>query len=233
MRLETDGVYILTGGGGDIAGAVARVFREAGARLALADVVAERVRERADALGALPLVADLTSLDEAHRMVAETVTAYGRVDGLIHTAGGFAMAPAHEAGMDLYDRMFDLNVRTLVCAVRAVLPALLERDDGFVAGISSSAVWRGGTAGMALYAAAKGAVALYLRSLEKELRATGIRVAIVYPMSAVDTPANRRDMPEADPRAWVDPVEIGHALLFAATRDRRGRLLELPIATSG
>jgi NADP-dependent 3-hydroxy acid dehydrogenase YdfG len=233
MQLSTDGVYILTGGGGGIAASIAGVFRSAGARLTLVDIAEEQVRERATALEALGVVADLTSFDEARRVVEETQTAYGRVDGLIHAAGGFAMAPAHEAGMDLYDRLFDLNVRTLVCSVRAVLPVLRDRDDGFIAGISSSAVWRDGTAGMALYAAAKGAVALYLRSIGKELHKTGIRVAIVYPMSPVDTDTNRRSMPDADPRGWVDPLEIGQALLFAATRGRRGKLLELPIATSG
>jgi hypothetical protein len=55
-------------------------------------------------------------------------------------------------------------------------------------------------------------------------------VAVVYPLAAIDTPANRRATPDADPRDWVDPEEIGRALLFAATRPARGRLVELPIA---
>ncbi len=230
MEPEPGSVYIVTGGGGALAGAVARTFHRAGARLALADVSADSVRARARELEALPLVADLTDPDAAVRMVGETVDRFGRVDGLIHTAGGFAMGPAHEAGIDLYGRMMDLNVKTLFCAVRAVLPALLRRGGGFVAGISSSAVWNGGTAGMALYAAAKGAVALYLRSVEAEVRKSGIGVAVVYPMSPIDTPRNRADTPDADPASWVDPEEIAAALLFAATRGRRGRLLELPVA---
>ena len=233
MRLSNEGVYIITGGAGALANAVAGVFREAGARLALVDVEEAAVRERAEALGALPIVADLTSPAAAGRMVAETKSRYGGVDGLIHTAGAFTMASAHESDMALYDRMFDLNMRTLFCATRAVLPIFLEQRDGFVAGISTNLVWSGaGGAGMSLYAAAKGAVTLFLRSLERELRAQGIRVALVYPLSSIDTPANRRAMPDADPEGWVDPVEIANALLFASTRGRRGRLVELPIAVA-
>ena len=230
MEIATKGVYIVTGGGGAIAGPVAEVFREAGARLVLADRSAEAVAGRAEALGALAVVADLTDPAAAARMVTETVARYGRVDGLIHTAGAFAAAPAAEGGLELYEHLFAVNVRTLVCAVEAVLPRLLAQDAGFLAGFASSAVWRDGSPGIALYAAAKGAVALYLRSLEKELRDTGVGVAVVHPMAPVDTGANRRAMAGADTSSWVDPAEIARALLFAATRPRRGRIFELPVA---
>lgn len=231
MELRTEGVFVITGGGGEIAGAVASEFAAAGARLVLVDLARERVEARAASLGGVGFVADLTDPAGAEAMVRGAIERYGRIDGLIHTAGGFAAGPAQEAAPADYDRMFDVNVRTLFHAVRAVLPGMLARGDGFVAGISSSAVWTGGAQGMALYAAAKGAVALYLRSLEKELRRTGVRVAIVYPMTAVDTAVNRRSMPEADPARWVDPTEIGQALLFAATRGRRGRVFELPMTS--
>jgi len=233
MALQDGEVFIVTGGAGALAGAVAEVFRGAGARLVLADLPGSAVRQRAAALGAVAITADLTVADEARRMVAEAVAACGRVDGLIHTAGGFATAAAEEATPELYDRMFDVNMRTLFNATSAVLPALLAQGHGFLAGISTNLVWSGsGGAGMALYAASKAALTLYLRSVEREVRGHGVRVAIVYPLSPIDTPANRRDMPQADPAVWVDPVAIGEALLFAATRGPRGRVMELPIGTA-
>jgi len=234
VEITTSGVYIVTGGAGALADAIAATFAAAGARLVLVDRLAEALRERAARYGALPLTADLTRADAAAAMVAEVESALGRVDGLIHTAGAFAMARADAADAALYDRMFDVNVRTLVNAVRAVLPGMLARREGFVAGISSNVVWEGtGAASMALYAAAKGAVTFYLRSLEREVRAEGVRVAIVYPLAPIDTPANRRDMADADPAGWVDPAAIAEALLFAATRGPRGRLAELPIGAAG
>jgi NADP-dependent 3-hydroxy acid dehydrogenase YdfG len=233
MQVESQGVYMITGGGGSLAGAVAAVFRDAGARLALVGRHEAGLVDRAAAVDGLAITADLASASEAERAVDETVAAFGRVDGLIHTAGSFAVAKATEAEPGLYERLFQDNVQTLDNAVRATLPRILGRADGLVAGISSNVVWEGsGAAGMTLYAAAKAAVTFYLRSLEKEVRRAGVRVAIVYPMSPIDTPANRRAMPSGDPEAWVDPVAIAEALLFAATRGRRGRLLEIPIWAS-
>ena len=132
-----------------------------------------------------------------------------------------------------YERLLDANVRTLVNATGAVLPGMLARGGGFVAGISSHVVWEGtGAASMSLYAAAKAAVAFYLRSVEREVRGAGVRVAVVYPLSPIDTPANRRSMPDADPAGWVAPAAIAEALLFAATRGPRGRITELPIGAA-
>jgi NADP-dependent 3-hydroxy acid dehydrogenase YdfG len=162
-------------------------------------------------------------------MVAATTAHFGRVDGLVHTVGGFAMGPLHEAAPDVYDRMFDLNVRSLFYAVRAVLPTMIAQDRGFIAGISSEPGWTGAAKGSALYAAAKSAVATLLRSLDAELARSAVRVAILYPMGAVDTPANRKDMPSVDPRTLIDPAELGAAIRFAAGRSIRGRVTELPV----
>jgi len=234
MRVSGGGVYVVTGGAGALAEAVAGRFAAAGARLVLVDRAAEALRERAAACGAVPLAADLAEADEAAAMAAEVEGSVGPVAGLVHLAGAFAAAPAADAGRELYDRLFDANVRSLVNAVRAVLPPMLARGDGFVAGVSSNVVWDGaGAASLALYAAAKAAVAFYLRSLEREVRGAGVRVAIVYPLAAIDTPANRRAMPDADPAGWVDPAAIAEALLFAATRGPRGRISELPIGSTG
>ena len=230
MNVSTDGIFVITGGAGALAGAVAAVFREAGARLVLVDFV-EAVGERAAALGALPVVADLSTLAGARSIVEATLAAHGRLDGVIHAAGAFAMEPAETADEAAYGRMLDVNFRTLFCVARATLPVMLDVGRGFLAGISSQVAWSGdGGAGMALYAAAKSAVAAYLRALAVEVGNRGVAVAVVYPLAAIDTPANRRAMPDADPRDWVDPDEIGRALLFAATRSARGRLIELPIA---
>ncbi len=222
-------VYILTGAGGGIAQAIAQAFTRAGARLALVDAYEGSIQQRAQEFGARAYQANLTHYPDAEAVVRQVKAQMGRIDGLIHCVGGFAYAPIKETEPGLYDRMFDLNMRTLFYATRAVLPELLSQKDGFIAGIAAAAAWNGTGPGIALYAAAKVALATYLRSLDAELVGTAIRVAIVYPMGAVDTPANRQGMPEADPMAWVDPLEIGESLVFAASRSPRGRLLELPI----
>ena len=234
MKVNPNDVFIITGGAGALADAIAAVFAAGGARLVLVDRAGEALRERAAAHGAVPMTADLADAAETVAMAREVAETVGPVAGVIHTAGAFAMAPVAAADEGLYDRMLDVNLRTLVNITRATLPGMVSRGDGFIAGISSNVVWEGtGAAEMSLYAAAKAAVAFYLRSVEREVRSAGVRVAIVYPLGPIDTPANRRAMPDADPAGWIDPAGIAEALLFAATRGPRGRLAELPIGAAG
>jgi len=230
MTISCDKTFIITGGAGGIAGHIARAFHKAGARIALVDINEDDVNERAREFDAPALTADLTSLEASRVMVQQAIEKLGDIDGLIHTTGGFAMAPAHESEPDLYDRMLDLNLRTLFNVSRAILPHFVDRGAGLLAAFSAAPGWhRSGGGGMSLYAAAKGAVAAYLHAVDDELGPRGIRTAIVYPMGVVDTPANRSSMPDADPADWIDPEEIAAALLFAATRGPRGKLGELPV----
>jgi NADP-dependent 3-hydroxy acid dehydrogenase YdfG len=222
-------VYILTGAGGAIAGSIAQAFAAAGARLALVDRHSEALEARAKALDAEAFAANLLSYPEVEGLVREVKRRMGRVDGLIHTVGGFGMGKLAEVEVAQYEQMFDLNLRSLFYAVRAVLPELIAQQDGFIAGIAAGAAWSGAGPGIGLYAAAKSAVATLLRSLDGELGGTQVRVAVLYPMGPVDTPANRRDMPGTDPATWIDPAEIGETLVYAASRSARGRLLELKV----
>ena len=175
-------------------------------------------------------------------MVQATLERYGRIDGLIHTFGGFAAGRVVETALEVtvlevtvlevYERMFDLNVRTLVHAVVASLPEIIKVEGGFIGGISAGQVARGAGGGAAYYTAAKAAAALFLNSLGAELSGSSTKVGVVYPMGGVDTPANRRDMPKVDPNTWIDPFEIGAAFVHMATRSDRGRIRELQVFAS-
>ena len=226
--------FLITGAAGGIAGPVARVFADAGARMALVDRNFDVVRSRAEDLGGVALGADLSDPAAVQRMVEEAAQALDGIDAVIHTTGGFAMQPAHESGLDLYQRMFTVNVQTLVLTFGAVLPRMLEQGHGFLAAFSAGPGWHhSGGAGMSVYAAAKAAVAAYVHAVQEELGDHAIRTAVVYPMGVVDTPGNRESMPDADRSSWIDPVEIGHALLFAASRGGRGRVGDIPVHPVG
>lgn len=230
MEIRTDGRFIITGAGGGIAESIVSAFADAGAHLALFGLHLDGLRERADANGALAFAADLRDADALAPVVAEATRQLGGLDGVIHTTGGFAMAPADQPGVDLYERMFDLNMRTLVVTAQAVLPGFRRQGRGFLAAFSAAPGWhRSGGAGMSLYAAAKAAVASYLHAVQDEFSSDGISTAVVYPMGVVDTPGNRAAMPDADRSTWIDPSEIARALLFAATRGPRGRVTDVPV----
>jgi NADP-dependent 3-hydroxy acid dehydrogenase YdfG len=225
MKLS-ERVYVVTGGGGAIAQPILRAFSQEGARL----VVAGRdVEAAAQAVGGLPLAIDLAQPDSGAELVRAARERWGRIDGLIHTAGSFAMGRTHEGEPALYDRLFDTNLRTLWHALRAVVPALVAQGAGFIAGFASEPAWTGAAPGSALYGAAKAAVSHLLHSLDAELSGTGVRVSVVYPMGAVDTAANRRSMPDFDPARFISADEIAQTLVFAAARSPHARLLELPV----
>src|SRR3954468_4986342 len=92
----SDRVYLVTGGGGAIARPILHAFAGAGAQLVVVDRTIEHARAAADEIGGLPLAADLTTAAGAEQMIRDAVSARGRIDGLIHTVGGFAMGKVHE-----------------------------------------------------------------------------------------------------------------------------------------
>ena len=220
-------VTLITGGGGALAAPVARAFAEGGSTVVLTDVKAPT--DRAVALGGSALAADLMDRDEARRVVRSVVEVHGRIDHVIHTVGGFRMGTAWEEDIAAYDHMMDLNLRTLVNVGAAALPVLRERGSGMLAAISAGQAWSRGAAGVSLYAAAKAAVATWMRSVDAELTGTDVRATVVYPMGVIDTGANRAAMPDADPAGWIDGADLASALVFAATTSRRGRIVDLPV----
>jgi NADP-dependent 3-hydroxy acid dehydrogenase YdfG len=229
MHPLLDRVFVVTGAGGGVASPVARALAAAGARLVLVAHDADKIAGEAAELRATALAADLVRADSAEAMARTVVERHGRIDGLVHTVGGFATGCVVESDDYTFDRMFDLNVRTLFHALHAVVPGMLARGDGFVCAISSEPAWTGRAPGTALYGASKAAATSLLRSLDAEAAGTQLAVCIVYPMGAIDTPTNRKAMPAVDPSSFIDPSEIAASIVHAASRGPRGRLSELPI----
>lgn len=217
--------FLVTGAGGALSRALIPALHRAGARLFLSDPREERMAERAKAVGARTFVADLTRMEEAQAL-ARFVEREAPLHGVVHTVGGFAAGRFLDSDPGLYDWMLDLNLRTAFNLLQAVLPYMEGRGEGFFAAIAAGPAWTGAGPGRALYATAKAALATLLRSLQGEVE--GVRFLVVYPMGTLDTEANRRAMPEADPSRWIAPELVAEAIVQAAGA-RGGRLLELPI----
>lgn len=216
----------ITGAGGNVGPTVARAFADAGWRLALFDT-GRSVDELREAFpNAAIVTADLTDVHETERAVAKAKDSLGAFDAAIHLAGGFATAAAGESDDALFTKMMDLNFRTLRTFVAAVLPDMLERGSGAIAGVGARQALQGGGKATA-YAAAKGAVLGYLRALRTEVGPSGIGVAAIVPMGTIDTEQNRDAMPKADPAGWISPDALADALLFFVERGAKGRVGEI------
>ena len=222
-------VFMVTGTSGGLAESVCRRLSAAGLRLCLVDRHMATTQALMSELGAHGVEADLTSGADAHKAVQDTLDHFGRLDGLIHLVGGFRMGPADAATTDDYDFLFDVNMRTLFETTRAALPHLRASPHGVLAGISAGPAFTGSGPQMALYGAAKAAVTTFLRSVDAEQENTRLSVMILYPMGAIDTPANRLAMPDVNPATWINPDEIAQTLVYGALRGPGGRLSDLPI----
>ena len=208
MRFEGKLVAI-TGGNGNLGRAVAALALERGARVALLDL---GFSSDAAPAGISRHAVDLLDAAASHA----ALKSLGAVDVLCNVAGGFAMGtPVHETGDAVWTRMFDLNVRTLLNASRAVVPGMLARGTGRIVNIGAAAALAG-LPMMGAYCAAKSVVIRLTESMARELKDRGINVNCVLP-SIIDTPQNRADMPDADPALWVSPAQLAEVILFLAS----------------
>jgi len=182
-----DKVVLVTGVGraGQIGNAVALAFGQAGAKIVACDLnavgVAERVREFA-ALGvdARPCAGDLTHPDIAALAVETALRHFGRLDAVINVAGGLTTyGPFEKLTAQDLDREVAINLKTTVLVSQAAIPALTA-SEGCIVNFTSIAYFEPQSP-MAVYCAAKAAVAGFTRSLALELADRKIRVNAVAP----------------------------------------------------
>jgi NAD(P)-dependent dehydrogenase (short-subunit alcohol dehydrogenase family) len=213
-----DQIVLVTGAAGNLGRAVATAFAERGATLVLLDQRRDLLERAFGAETDRRRFAPTDLLDQSQ--VTATVTAaaerFGRIDVLCNLAGGFRMGePVHETSDASWSFLFDINTRTLLHTVRAVVPHMLLRGGGRIVNVGAFAAQRG-VAQMGAYCAAKSTVIRLTEAMAAELRERGINVNCVLP-TVIDTPENRAAMPDADPARWVAPGDLANAVLFLAS----------------
>jgi NAD(P)-dependent dehydrogenase (short-subunit alcohol dehydrogenase family) len=210
---------LLTGAAGNLGRAVAEAFAAQGARLVLVD----RQREAlAAAFGAEEgpdrayVAANLLEPQEAVDAAQSAIRKFERIDVLCNLAGGFRMGEAvHETSAANWNFLFDLNARTVLHMAQAVVPHMLATGGGRIVNVGAFAAQKG-AAQMGAYIASKSAVIRMTESMAAELRERGINVNCVLP-TIIDTPENRKDMPDADPARWVAPADLASVIMFLAS----------------
>lgn len=221
MNAQTRTVMI-TGAAGNLGRCVARSFLADGARLVLVDLRRESLEEVFGVENEQHLFAPANLLDQAqaNAAVKAALERFGRIDVLCNLAGGFRMGEAvHETADENWDFLFDINGRTLLHAVRAVVPHMIEMGGGKVVNVGAFSAQKG-LARMGAYTAAKGTVIRLTEAMAGELREKNINVNCVLP-SIIDTPENRAAMPDADPSRWVAPEDLASAIAFLASDGAR------------
>jgi NAD(P)-dependent dehydrogenase (short-subunit alcohol dehydrogenase family) len=211
-------VVIVTGSIGNLGQATAQSLHEVGARTVLVDRSADRLRENYRGLIDSPdhLLAggtDLTNPDSLTRMVQAAIERFGQIDALVNTVGGWRGGkPVHETDLADWDFLFGVNLRTTLLCCRAVIPQMLRQGRGKIVNVASRDGLTGG-AGYSAYGASKSAVLRLTESMAAELKGAKINVNCIMP-GTIDTPQNRKAIPNGDFSKWVAPEAIADVVLF-------------------
>lgn len=216
---------IVTGGASGIGKATALLLAREGARVFIGDIDEEGGRAAAAEGGAAGLAVEFLPLDlTASASIDDFVSAVRAradpIDALVNAAGWDAIQPFLENPPEMWDRVIAINLTGAIRLTRGVLPSMVAAHAGKIVNISSDA-GRVGSTGETVYAAAKGGLIAFTKSLAREMARYTINVNCVCP-GPTDTPLFQRQ-PEGIKQALIraipfrriaEPIEIAHAVLF-------------------
>jgi 3-oxoacyl-[acyl-carrier protein] reductase len=239
-------LVLVTGASTGIGAAAATALAAHGAQIAVhynsSKAEAEKVAAAIEAAGSAShlVQGDLTREGEARRVVEAAVKALGGLDVLINNAGSLIKrTPFEELSDELINRIFDLNVRSLIAACQAAVP-YLEKRQGSIINVGSIAGSIGGGPGAGVYGASKGFVHNLTRHLAGLYAAKGIRVnaiapgVIATPFHAATPPERMEAMRQTIPMGRVGAAEdIAGAFLFLASNAMSGYVTGQVIHVNG
>ncbi len=199
--------FLISGAAGGVGSATARLLHKLGAKLALTDVDQDRLQATAEHLGALALVGDIRHASACDEIIARSLSAFGRLDGLINAAGIWVEGPSATATEADFDTCLAVNLKGTFFLCSRAIPALTVTR-GAIVNISSDAGVVG-NAGAAIYCASKGGVTTMTKALARELAPHGIRVNALCP-SDIASPMLQS---QADRYGNGDPAQYFAGLL--------------------
>jgi NAD(P)-dependent dehydrogenase (short-subunit alcohol dehydrogenase family) len=229
-------VAIVTGAGSRGPGlgngkACAMLFAREGARVLCVDQVADRAEETVKLIHgeggqARAFAADVTNRADCKAMVAAAANIWGGLDVLHNNVGIESRKDLLETGEDEWDRVMAVDLKSMLLATQAAVPALVKRGGGSIICVSSIAALRGH--GRTAYAAAKAGVIGFVRSVAVQLGPQGIRVNAIAP-GQVWTPMVESLGPEArDRRRQAAPLgtegtgwDVGWGAVYLASDEAR------------
>ena len=173
------------------------------------------------------LAADITTGAGCTLVADRMLAQFGRLDVVVHTVGAFAGGQSiAETDDATFLRMFNLNLNSTFYFLRAVIPVMRKTGNGRIIAVGSRAAVEPGPM-VGAYSASKAAMVSLIRTVAAENKDAGITANVVLP-GTIDTPANRKAMPNADTRKWVQPANVASLIAWLAEdsgRDVNGAVI--------
>ena len=206
-------VVLVTGANGGLGSYVTQAFLDTGATVVGVSRKIQQSEFNSSAFTALP--AEISTAAGAKAMVDSLVARFGRLDVVAHTVGGFAGGPSvAETDDATFQRMFEVNLNSTFYLLRAVLPVMRKTGNGRIIAVGSRAALEPG-AGVGAYSASKAAMVSLIKTVALENKDAGITANVILP-GTMDTPANRKAMPNADTGKWVQPANVARLMVWLA-----------------
>ncbi len=185
MKKLDNKTIIVTGGGGGIGGAASRRFAQEGAKVAVFDMNLDSAQKVVDGIKAAGGVAqaykcDITNRADVDAAVAAAEATLGPIDVLVNNAGWDVFKPFTKTAPAEWDKLIAINLIGALHMHHAVLPGMAARKRGRIVNISSDAA-RVGSSGEAVYAACKGGLVAFSKTIAREHARHGITVNVVCP----------------------------------------------------
>lgn len=216
---------IITGANGNLGSAVTQTFLARGYQV-IATVFAESMLSDFTAHDQLDVrVVNLSDEEATHTFIESVIAKYKNVDAALMLVGGFAMGNIEKTGVADIDKQLSLNFKTAYHVTRPLFQHMLANGKGRLLYIGARpAIEASQGKDMIAYALSKSLLFKLAEYINAEAKGKNVTATVVAP-STLDTPLNRKSMPDTDPESWVKPTELAEILEFAVS-DKSGPVRE-------
>ena len=173
------------------------------------------------------VVVNLDDEENAKRFIDSVVEKHGTIDAAVLTVGGFAMGSIAETTTADIMQQYKLNFETAYNTVRPVFIQMIKQNNGRIFLIGSRpGLSMKNAKGMVAYSLAKSLIFRLAELMKDEAKGKNVVTSVVVP-STIDTPQNRKSMPDADPSKWVKAEQIADVIYFYCSE--KGNVLREPV----
>jgi len=222
-----DKVVFITGANGGLGTSVTQAFLQKGSRV----IGASRQITAADfpAPNFEPMPVDFNKPGEIRKGVARIIERYGRLDIVVHVLGGFAGGSSvAETPDEMWEQMLSLNLTAAFRVFRESIPHLRKSGAGRLIAIGSLTATQP-RPNLGAYVTSKAALATLVQTVALENAGAGMTANVILP-ATMDTPANRKTMPNADFSKWLKTADVAElALALAGEQAKHFNGLAIPI----